>query len=1150
MESKVPFDFGWSIIEKYMNSVSNPIHQHLIDSYHDFLTTQIPGIIENKNPITFEKSIKGGKKIRYDITIHPDIQYSPTFSSFIGKDNEFHYEHITPRLCRERNGNLFLLISVKLNIQIKKFNARGNLIDSVEHEKKDEYYKLGHIPLMVNSGPFEGGYFIMNGKDKIMTCQEAMQPNRYHIFIAKKDPICQIRSHDALKIHNYLIDVVRKNTIYNVRITQLKKEMPLPFPILIWFLLPEISDRDIIKAICDKNDEIHLYPTFEKARECVSSFPGSNRYEKAVSYISTGIATKVSTNIDHFISTHLFPHISIIEYVSYSEKAIYLIQMVRELLSYHLGKRNLDDRDDCWNKRIRTPGSYLTQLFYMAYDKIIADLSNIISSKIQGENYYLDVGNNLIQNDHIETVYKNSISTGKFQLRTNNIGEPSTGLSETLMPINVYDRIALTRRVYTPIANKLKMINPRRLNSSQYGFYCPLETPEGEKIGLTKNLALTCRITNSSSSQSILTFVEEMMECFPIRISDYNHCILFLNDVPIKMFEWEQMEKIYQSLLCAKRNLIFSPTVSVSRNLQFGYIYIYSDAGRLYRPLIVVENWEKYDLQQIVSMNWIEILERGIVEYVDMHMMAGDDILIQEKGTHMELHPIAFLGICAGSISHSDHNQSPRNAYESAMIKQSIGIIYSDHRTRWETVSHHLVYPENPIVSTKIRRFLNPLPNGQNCHLAIMTYTGYNMEDSVIINQDSIRRGLFNDIETRTFTCEIKRGKFGNNGEQHRNPIFSNEMCLNLKKSIDGRDLYAKLGTGYIIQPGTFVEKGDVLVGKTSKKKVVRADGMTSYVDHDTSLQYDGVFPGIVEDVIETVNGSRYPLIKVKVSILRTVMIGDKMSSPHAQKGVVSLILPGDEMPYTEDGIVPDIIMNCHSIPSRMTIGQTLEQITTKLAVKTGQYIDTSPFETVREIDGLYLSKPIVDLMKEVNFDPVRETEKRVRCGLTGQFLKTPIFLTPLYYQRLKHMTADKFNPRSTGKRNQFTRQPTEGKQNGGGPRSGHMELVAYRTHGVVHYLAEKMGSCSDEVEIYICRRCNKQAIVNLFDNPLENHNMGIEEDEMPIYRCQCRENFNRIDPMNIDPTEFVRVKIPYITLQFMKKIKLCGIDTRMFTET
>jgi DNA-directed RNA polymerase II subunit RPB2 len=709
------------------------------------------------------------------------------------------------------------------------------------------------------------------------------------------------------------------------------------------------------------------------------------------------------------------------------------------------------------------------------------------------------------------------------------------------------------RRVNTPIEKSGKVLGPRKLHNTQWGIICPTETPEGHGVGCVKNLALTCTVSNYSNPASVHMELDNLGvtrlgNVTPDEI--YNKAKIFVNGLWYGIHS--NPNQIVKHLRTQRRMGLFHPYTSISWRIDLNNIDIWTDAGRLLQPLYIVDNNRfrinndvlnmikdrKLDFENLVngsipvkvSLNdpqqslsqGCHNMNEGVIEYLDVMekenslIAMSSDYLSDEQTngyvinyTHCEIHPSLILGVLASIIPFSDHNQSPRNIYQSAMGKQAMGTYCTNFNKRYDTLAHVLHYPQKPLVNSRLINYLpsNELPSGINAIVAIACYSGFNQEDSTMFNQSSIDRGLFHSTFYRSYKDEEK--KYQSTGEEEK-------FCkpnIKLTKSLKEAN-YEKLGANGFVPENVKVNEDDVIIGKVIPMK--NQQGNTIFKDNSTSLRPNE--NGFIDKILISRNGEGYKFVKVRVRSIRIPTIGDKHASRLAQKGVIGMVYRQEDMPFSKNGIVPDIIMNPHAIPSRMTISQLIECVMGKAGCLMGRYGDATPFSSFSK-KGM---KGLGDVLEELGFE--RYGNEVLYNGRTGEQLNTEIFFGPTYYQRLKHMVNDKTHSRCTGPMVTLTRQPAEGRSRDGGLRLGEMERDVLLAHGISSMLKEQLLDKSDHFRAYICKKCGNFAVVN---------------PQSKMYQCKSCNNY----------TGFSEIRLPYACKLFLQELNTMSIAPRMITK-
>ncbi|KAF3451172.1 hypothetical protein FNV43_RR07264 [Rhamnella rubrinervis] len=803
-----------------------------------------------------------------------------------------------------------------------------------------------------------------------------------------------------------------------------------------------------------------------------------------------------------------FPMLALENFVRRKKLTILGGYIIHRLLLCALGRRAEDDRDHYGNKRLDLAGPLLGGLFRMLFRKLTRDVRGYVQKCVDnGKDVNLQFA---IKAKTITSGLKYSLATGNWGQA--NAAGTRAGVSQVLNRLTYASTLSHLRRLNSPIGREGKLAKPRQLHNSQWGMMCPAETPEGQACGLVKNLALMVYITVGSAAYPILEFLEEwgtenFEEISPAVIPTATK--IFVNGCWVGIHRDPDM--LVKTLRRLRRRVDVNTEVGVVRDIRLKELRIYTDYGRCSRPLFIVEKQrlliKKKDihaLQQRESPEdggWHDLVSKGFIEYIDteeeettMISMTIND-LVQAKlnpeeaysdtYTHCEIHPSLILGVCASIIPFPDHNQ--------------------------DTLAYVLYYPQKPLVTTRAMEHLHfrQLPAGINAIVAIACYSGYNQEDSVIMNQSSIDRGFFRSLFFRSYRDEEK--KMGTLvKEDFGRPDRANTMGMR-------HGSYDKLDDDGLAPPGTRVSGEDVIIGKTTPIAPDEAQGQAasrySRRDHSISLRHSET--GMVDQVLLTTNADGLRFVKVRVRSVRIPQIGDKFSSRHGQKGTVGMTYTQEDMPWTVEGITPDIIVNPHAIPSRMTIGQLIECIMGKVAAHMGKEGDATPFTDVT-VDNI--SKALHKCGYQMRgFETMYN-------GHTGRRLTAMIFLGPTYYQRLKHMVDDKIHSRGRGPVQILTRQPAEGRSRDGGLRFGEMERDCMIAHGAAHFLKERLFDQSDAYRVHVCEKCGLIAIANLKKNSFE-----------------CRGCKNK--------TDIVQVHIPYACKLLFQELMAMAIAPRMLTK-
>jgi DNA-directed RNA polymerase subunit B len=540
----------------------------------------------------------------------------------------------------------------------------------------------------------------------------------------------------------------------------------------------------------------------------------------------------------------------------------------------------------------------------------------------------------------------------------------------------------------------------------------------------------------------------------------------------------DESEGFIKNLKKARREGKLSSSVNVYYDEKYKEVHIDSTKGRARRPLIVVENGKpmlkKEHIKKLMNneMRWKDLVYQGIIEYIDAAeeencLIALYEEDLTEEHTHLEISPLVILGPVTSLVPFSNFVQSSRLNRGSKSQKQALGLYIANYLVRVDTDVNILNYPQIPIVKTSTYDIFNMKehPSGQNFVIALMSYQGQNMQDAIILNKGSVERGLARSVYFRPYAIEELRYQGG----------LTDEICLPDKevKGYRTEKDYRFLEDDGIVYPEARLKEEDVIIGRVSPPRFLgelEEFSIAANIRRESSVSVKHGEEGVVDFVVITENEEGNKLVQVRLRDERMPEIGDKFASRHGQKGVVGAIVPQSDMPFTTSGIIPDLIFSPHSIPSRMTISHLLEVLGGKVGSLSGRYIDGTTFD----------SEPEERLRKELLELGFRESGKeKMYNGITGEEFETTIFIGNMYYQKLKHMVANKLHSRASGRIQLLTRQPIEGRSKGGGLRLGEMEKDCLVAHGTSLLLKERFDS--DKTKIYICENCGMLAIYDEF---------------------------------------------------------------------
>ena len=1080
-------DEKWRLVPAFLQG-RGLVNLHL-DSFNHFISVDIHKLVQAHSKVTCEADVnwylrylsvkvghpnsEEGYGIKKSITPHECRLRDMTYSAPVYVDIE--YVKGTQRVIRQD------LLLGRLPIMLKSNNC-------VLHGKTAaEMAKLNECPLD------PGGYFVVRGTEKVILMQEQHSRNRIICDMDPKgNPTCSVTSMTYEKKTRTAVSLVHSNFV--VRSNVFAEDVPFAIMMKAFgiecenFLVQLVGvEPKTLALLAPSLEECHKNEVFTETQALVYL---GKRLKSKVSVLGvSGMRQKAFPKSEE-AREHLFQnvlcHIAAPEYDFY-DRAVILGMMVRRIILCMDDPTLLDDRDYYGNKRLELAGSFVSLLFedlLLRFNGELVRVANTVIPKTRAQGF--DVVK-YMRPDIITSGLEMSVSSGNWTLKRFKMERQ--GVTQVLSRLSYISALGMMTRVNSQYEKSRKVSGPRALQPSQWGMLCPSDTPEGEACGLVKNLALLAHVTTDVDESSLDVFLDNCgLENIRLlsgeSVFNPSNFIVNLNGLVKGLTNDPQL--FVDDFRRLRRAGYINPFVSVSTNFHTNTINIASDQGRICRPYIVVKNGKSAvrerhlkDLARGVR-TFQDFVKKGLIEYLDVNEENDSLIALYPKdiineSTHLEIEPYTILGVCAGLVPYPHHNQSPRNTYQCAMGKQAMGNIAYNQRNRIDTLMYNLVYPQIPMVRTKTIDLINfdKVPAGHNTMVAVMSYSCYDIEDALVINKASLDRGYGRCIVYRNQKVAVRRYANGT-GDKINGPLIDPVSKLPIfRHQILDQDGVAFPGQRCLDRQVT-VNKSMPIVTQTSLSGVAGAQSssdLTQKVEYkDCPTDYKGSEPSHIEKVMITSNSEDSFLIKLLLRQTRRPEVGDKFSSRHGQKGVCGLTVQQEDMPFTEQGICPDIIMNPHGFPSRMTVGKLIELLAGKAGLIEGKFKYGTAFggDQVDDISQVLIQNGYNYLGKEF-----------LTSGITGEPLEAYIYFGPFYYQKLKHMVLDKMHSRARGPKAVLTRQPTEGRSRDGGLRLGEMERDCLIGYGASLLLLERLMISSDMAEIEVCGNCGLLAYSN-----------------------------------------------------------------------
>jgi len=1174
-----------SLIDTYFRTTPYPYTRHHIDSYDQFLQSDLVSIVQSQNPVLLLKELldPADNTYRYRVEI------------FIGGETGTEIEIGTPTVSLQNTEEVRLLLPNEARLRNLTYASTvyANILVKITYTTMDggvktsrdispaantfQKFPLFKIPIMLHSRycilhgkpkeflreagecPYDnGGYFIVDGAEKVLITRQEQAFNTLYIT-PQKDPLVKIYSSitclspQTRTTKRVNIAYMRRDDTIQISLPYVRKAIPL---FVLFRALGFQSDEAILRL---------MYPDFEapeaklmlpKLQACiVDAFPFTTTY-MAIQYIKTLTKGFSEAHVLDIIRNQLFTH----QPNDATSQALFLADCVRRILRVNEGFDGPTDRDDTRNQRCLTSG-FLTQLLFNNAYKLWRKAFVLATEREYEANkkvLYKDENfTNIFQPGNAAKIFEQGLLTEQimrgFRGRWDSgLGEEKSGVLQALSRLSYCDFMSHCRRVVLDFDTGMKLTGPRKLHTSQYGYFCTSETPSGASIGITKNMCIMAAISTAGDVAGLQTWLRNKGRVYLAQdLTDDQRAAFvpaYVNNGFFGMTAKPQL--LTEVLRLFKRTGCLPYSSSITFSIRERRVQIFLDEGRPLRPLVALDTgavipvarlrrlrtWRDLVLgshpsrteAQLSSTAFVDPLPSstpleayveallphiGVIEYIDPYeqneaFIANYPEYIRPETTHIEVHPSTIMSLMTTLIPFPNHNQSPRNQLSCSQSKQGLSIYATNWQNRFDNTAHILCYGEAPLSRTIYSNYLaeGRIPYGLNIVLAIACWSGYNQEDGIVMNYDAVQRGMFRSVAYRSYETFEEDDEMAKVKVRFGNPAKI-ASWKDLKPGLD----YSKLDERGFIREGEYCDENTVLVGAYMTTET----GQIS----DSSLTPQVWTRGRVEKIAITVNNAGLRLIKIRVVQDRIPELGDKFSNRHGQKGTIGALLRGHDMPRTADGIVPDMIMNPHAIPSRMTIAQNLEQLLGKTAAATGAVGDATAFmndgSPEDQIGAILAANGYEKYGNELLYN-----------GQTGEQIPAAIFIGPVYGMRLKHMVEDKWQARGKGRKEQRTHQPTGGRGQQGGLKIGEMDRDAIIGHSMTGFFRESFMERSDGATIPLCTSCGTI--------PIYNPRLGISVCplcEGPVKFVGDRpSNFELLPPLGKPKGRTVEVEMPYAT--------------------
>ncbi|XP_068646437.1 DNA-directed RNA polymerase III subunit 2 isoform X1 [Aristolochia californica] len=1115
-----------SVVDKYQLlpeflKVRGLVKQH-IDSFNYFVNCDIKKIVRAKENERIVSKIDPSIFIRFlDVKVgEPSLQ------------RDYSAEALTPHICRLSDLTYAAPITVDIeytkgshghtSIEAKKGVVIGRMPIMLRSSRcvlngKDEaeLAKLGECPLD------PGGYFVVKGTEKVILIQEQLSKNRIIIDTDKKKRVMASVTSSTHEWKSKTNIVMEKEKIY-LQLNQFVKLVPI---MVVMKAMGMESDQEVVQML--GRDPRYAAIFLASVQECASE--GIYTQEQALEYLDQRVRKTPFESIKpekegramDILRNVFLANVPVSE-SGLRPKCIYVAVMLRRMMEAILNSDTIDDKDYVGNKRLELSGQLVALLFEDLFKTMCHEVEIQMDEALRkpSRSSVLDCSQYFRSIMTITHGLERSLSSGNWDVKRFKMHRK--GVSQVVSRLSYIAALGHMTRISPQFEKTRKVSGPRALQPSQWGMLCPCDTPEGEACGLVKNLALMTHVTTDEEEGPLISLchnlgVEDLELLSAEELHSVNSFLVIFNGRILG--KHRQPMRFANAMRKLRRAGKIGEFVSVYVNERQKCVYVASDGGRVCRPLVIADKGisriKEHHMKELRDGIRVfdDFLHEGLVEYLDVNEENNVEIALYEgeaqpTTTHIEIEPFTILGVCAGLIPFPHHNQSPRNTYQCAMGKQAMGNIAYNQLTRMDTLLYLLVYPQRPLLTTKSIELVgyDRLGAGQNATVAVMSYSGYDIEDAIVMNKSSLDRGFGRCIVVKKYSA-IKQKYANNTSDRIIRP--------------SGRHDEQVLDADGIAAPGEIIKSDDIYINKQTpinvKDVVSRPMELPDSAYKRAFQRYKGAKgeTGVIDRVALCSDLDNNLCIKFLIRHTRRPEVGDKFSSRHGQKGVCGTIIQQEDFPFSERGICPDLIMNPHGFPSRMTIGKMIELLGGKAGVSCGRFHYGSAFgEPSGHADRVEV---ISETLVKHGFS--YSGKDLIYSGITGCPLQAYIFMGPIYYQKLKHMVLDKMHARARGPRVMLTRQPTEGRSRDGGLRLGEMERDCLIAYGASMMIYERLMISSDPFQVQVCRKCG---LLGYYHHKLKSgfcsmckNGENISTMKLP-YACKLL--FQELQSMNIVP--------------------------------